>query len=177
MTASTRIRNSPLHTITFLLVVLFALAALAPIAKSWVSPPSPPPMPPPPNKQPTDNNNNGNKPASAHDILPDKTHLKDQVENLIHQFDPSASLPKESTQDDEVFLFFSLHDFNKDHHLDGHELRAALTDYSNPNESQRFVSDIKELDAMIDNVLKDDDLDGDGKISWEEYLRSQSYHS
>ncbi len=33
-----------------------------------------------------------------------------------------------------------------------------------------------ELEFMIDNAMTEDDLNNDGKISWQEYLESQQYH-
>ena len=33
-----------------------------------------------------------------------------------------------------------------------------------------------DLEFMIDNAMMEDDLNNDGKISWEEYLASQQYH-
>ncbi len=33
-----------------------------------------------------------------------------------------------------------------------------------------------DLEFMIDEALMEDDVNNDGKISWEEYLASQQYH-
>ena len=33
-----------------------------------------------------------------------------------------------------------------------------------------------EVEQMIDHALLEDDINNDGKISWEEYLASQQYH-
>ncbi|KAL2919734.1 hypothetical protein HK105_200649 [Polyrhizophydium stewartii] len=78
----------------------------------------------------------------------------------------------------EVFYFFSLHDYNGDGHLDGHELRLAFQHYDRePGSPETFDPvNMDDLETMIDHALAEDDLDNDGKISWDEYLESQSYH-
>ena len=77
------------------------------------------------------------------------------------------------------FYFFSIHDYNRDHCLDGHELRLALTGYEfehTKDQESSFVPD-DEVESVIDHVLLEDDKNNDGKISWEEYLESQAYHN
>lgn len=71
------------------------------------------------------------------------------------------------TKENDVYYWFSLHDNNHDGHLDGHELRAAWMS-SNPTKYTLPVAD-----ELVDKILLNDDLDNDGKISWEEYLTSQ----
>ncbi len=61
--------------------------------------------------------------------------------------------------------FRKLHDYNEDNHLDGHELRAAFA-----SESDNY--NIRDIEARVDKVLEDDDMDNDGKISWDEFLGS-----
>ncbi|KAJ3370721.1 hypothetical protein HDU91_005956 [Kappamyces sp. JEL0680] len=61
--------------------------------------------------------------------------------------------------------------------LDGHELALAFQGYEFYNgtgiENPIPTAD---LEYMIDHALDEDDTNNDGKISWEEYLASQSYH-
>ncbi|KAH7045019.1 hypothetical protein BKA57DRAFT_396758 [Linnemannia elongata] len=74
-------------------------------------------------------------------------------------------------------MLFTLHDTNKDGHLDGIELRAAFSDYNDqhtPN-SQSTVT-LQQMLDMIDHVIEEDDINNDGKISLEEYMISQKYH-
>ncbi|KAJ3137346.1 hypothetical protein HDU90_002133 [Geranomyces variabilis] len=81
---------------------------------------------------------------------------------------------KDSAEED-LYYFFSLHDFNKDHHLDGHELWNAFSSAGEmPPKDQRLT--VADLEEYVDHALKDDDIDNDGLISWEEYLASQLYH-
>lgn len=80
-----------------------------------------------------------------------------------------------STAEEDLYYFFSLYDRNRDSHLDGHELRTAFTQAGQmpPPESRLTLKDVEE---MVDHALEEDDRNGDGKISWEEYLASQLYH-
>jgi len=94
-----------------------------------------------------------------------KSHLKDI---------PGQNF-EELTDDDELYYLFSIHDVNHDGYLDGHELREAfIGDDIFENLEQPLKLD--EIIGMIDHVLLEDDMNNDGKISWEEYLLSQSYH-
>lgn len=75
--------------------------------------------------------------------------------------------------EDENLAFFKVADVNKDGFLDGYELRTAFTDAEFKEEEQISVN---ELDEMVEHVLKEDDRNGDGLVSLEEYLASQEYH-
>ncbi|KAJ3181111.1 hypothetical protein HDU85_003816 [Gaertneriomyces sp. JEL0708] len=83
-----------------------------------------------------------------------------------------------ASADDDLYYFFTLHDYNHDSHLDGHELRIAFTgmgaDLPIPAPQDRLK--LVDVEDMVDHVLLEDDKDNDGKISWEEYLASQIYH-
>ncbi|KAK3843442.1 MAG: hypothetical protein J3R72DRAFT_440853 [Linnemannia gamsii] len=84
---------------------------------------------------------------------------------------------KNLTEKEELMMLFTLHDTNKDGHLDGIELRAAFSDYNDqhtPN-SQSTVT-LQQMNDMIDHVILEDDINNDGKISLEEYMISQKYH-
>ncbi|KND05077.1 uncharacterized protein SPPG_00752 [Spizellomyces punctatus DAOM BR117] len=95
-------------------------------------------------------------------------------EHLVTQDLSQEPLPK-STEEEDLYYFFSLHDYNEDSHLDGNELMAAFTQAGEmPPVGSRLSR--KDLEEMIDHALEEDDTDGDGKISWEEYLASQLYH-
>ncbi|KAI9473574.1 MAG: hypothetical protein EXX96DRAFT_488553 [Benjaminiella poitrasii] len=74
-----------------------------------------------------------------------------------------------------IYYLFLIHDVDGDGFLDGHELRAAFTDFGEDDATQ-YLS-LEEVTEMVDHVLAEDDLDGDGLISWSEYLESQNYHN
>ncbi|KAJ3213986.1 hypothetical protein HDU67_002245 [Dinochytrium kinnereticum] len=89
---------------------------------------------------------------------------------------------------DDMFVFFSLYDYNHDAHLDGSELRIAFAEFeekvdearNGPDSEGKYAKDrvtLKEIESLIDHVLEEDDLDNDGMISWEEYLQSQKAHN
>lgn len=82
--------------------------------------------------------------------------------------DPEAKVEK----DDDMYYYFSLHDYNNDGHLDTHELRYAFTEH----DTSHSIS-LKDVEEMINYVILDDDRDNDGTISWDEYLESQAYHN
>ncbi|KAJ3256691.1 hypothetical protein HK103_005186 [Boothiomyces macroporosus] len=58
--------------------------------------------------------------------------------------------------------------------LDGHELGMALMGYElYDQEEMQHEYDLEDLEEMIDHAMAEDDKDGNGKISWAEYLESQ----
>lgn len=95
-----------------------------------------------------------------------KKHSK---EDKIGEFD--ASELYKTDKEDDVFYWFSLHDHNHDGHLDGHELRQAWM------ASDPTIYTLAKAEDVVDKILEQDDLDNDGRISWEEYLSSQSASS
>ncbi|GAB5590291.1 hypothetical protein Unana1_05191 [Umbelopsis nana] len=97
-------------------------------------------------------------------------HIKEHIKQLAGD---EGEIP-EMDEKDTLFYLFTLHDYNKDGFLDGHELRAAFTDFEDDDPSA--VVSLDEVTDMVDHVLEEDDLNGDGLISWEEYLESQMYH-
>ncbi|CAG8608341.1 6814_t:CDS:2, partial [Paraglomus occultum] len=95
-----------------------------------------------------------------------KEHVQQHLKDIPH--------PEKMSADDELYYLFSIHDVNKDGHLDGHELREAFIDHS---EDGKQTLTLDEIIEMVDHVLNEDDMDNDGMISWEEYLLSRKYHS
>ncbi|CAG8766156.1 29656_t:CDS:2 [Gigaspora margarita] len=96
-----------------------------------------------------------------------KEHVKNHLKDIEHP-------PDEISDEDELYYLFSIHDINHDGYLDGHELRGAFAEEF--DESDRNGLKLEEIIEMIDHALLEDDMDNDGKISWEEYLLSQTYH-
>ncbi|KAI9472111.1 MAG: hypothetical protein EXX96DRAFT_582938 [Benjaminiella poitrasii] len=79
------------------------------------------------------------------------------------------------SDDDMIYYLFVIHDTNGDGYLDGHELRNAFTDFDDEEDNEPLPT-FQEVTDMIDHVLLEDDKNGDGLISWSEYLESQLYH-
>ncbi|KAJ3413684.1 hypothetical protein HDV05_007672 [Chytridiales sp. JEL 0842] len=111
--------------------------------------------------------------------------FRQQVNNL-RQEGQNAEIPVPKP-DDDMYYFFSLHDYNHDAHLDGHELRVAFTEFENkldetrggPDASGKLAKDrlkLPDVEKLIDHALEEDDYDNDGMISWAEYLQSQKKH-
>ncbi|KAI8098819.1 uncharacterized protein BX664DRAFT_319668 [Halteromyces radiatus] len=102
-----------------------------------------------------------------------KQHLQEHLDAMTKEGEKATQL----NEDDMIYYLFVLHDKNGDGHLDGHELRAAFSDFDHDREEDptKFVS-LEDITLMVDHVLGEDDLDGDGMISWEEYMQSQLYH-
>ncbi|EPB71701.1 EF hand [Ancylostoma ceylanicum] len=65
------------------------------------------------------------------------------------------------------FHYFSLNDLNKDNKLDGNEIGKALW-HSHGDQQAPIMTD-DEIANVVDSVLKDMDLDGDGFIDYTEY--------
>ncbi|OZJ05893.1 hypothetical protein BZG36_00893 [Bifiguratus adelaidae] len=97
-----------------------------------------------------------------------RSHIEEHLKEL------GSDIPADMTAKDEMIYVFTLHDYDKDGHLDGHELRAAFTDFDGINAAD--LLNLEEVNEMVDHVLEEDDINGDGKISWEEYIASQLYH-
>ncbi|RCN28366.1 hypothetical protein ANCCAN_21928 [Ancylostoma caninum] len=65
-----------------------------------------------------------------------------------------------------------MNDLDKDNRVDGIEILKALTHTHDPKHGPSQTDD--ELITMVDAVLKDMDLNGDGYIDYAEYLKKQS---
>jgi len=86
------------------------------------------------------------------------------------------------TAEEQNFYYFRLHDTNKDNRLDGLEVIAAFdhvhddelyddaVNGRNTTEAQRLSDE--ELITLVDDVLRDEDTDNDGFISYEEFKRA-----
>ncbi|ELU03763.1 hypothetical protein CAPTEDRAFT_101837 [Capitella teleta] len=74
------------------------------------------------------------------------------------------------TQEELEFHYFKLHDFDNNTMLDGLEIFKALT-HLLPYDDQ---DDVQKVDPrgknIVDNVLKEDDIDDDGYLTYAEYV-------
>jgi Ca2+-binding EF-hand superfamily protein len=77
------------------------------------------------------------------------------------------------TPEEQNFYYFKLHDTNNDNRLDGLEVIAAFhhahEEEKDQNNTQTERVDDEELINLIDDILKGEDLDNDGFISYEEF--------
>ncbi|ORX47532.1 hypothetical protein BCR36DRAFT_413479 [Piromyces finnis] len=81
---------------------------------------------------------------------------------------------KSDNNKDDLLYFFSLHDYNGDNELDGNELFASFIDGFDPETEEK--KNLEYITKWVEHILEEDDIDGNGKISWSEYLASQKYH-
>ncbi|RUP51646.1 hypothetical protein BC936DRAFT_146780 [Jimgerdemannia flammicorona] len=112
-----------------------------------------------------------NQHSNYGDMERNKQHIQEHLKQ-ISQEDQTPPKPP-TTEKEELYFIFTLHDYNKDGYLDGHELRSAFTDFEGKDTP---TMSLEEVVDMVDHVLEEDDKDGDGRISWEEYMASQFYH-
>jgi hypothetical protein len=114
----------------------------------------------------------------------DKFDMEDtnygNIKNTAAEFQAKAGITGAKDLEDDIYYFFTLHDYNRDHFLDGHELGLAYLGYEFFEEAKGddkglFSIELPELEKMIEHTLKEDDKDNDGRISWQEYLESQAY--
>ncbi|XP_072265265.1 multiple coagulation factor deficiency protein 2 homolog [Pyxicephalus adspersus] len=103
-------------------------------------------------------------------IITDHHHLEDELRHEMGDID----LDKAS-EDELEFYYFTIHDFDHNKLLDGLEIMAALHDSLDEHIGNVFTKDekIKHYIDMTDEVLKVDDLDLDGFLSFAEYMHSQ----
>ncbi|KAF9964635.1 hypothetical protein BGZ70_006170 [Mortierella alpina] len=66
---------------------------------------------------------------------------------------------KTLSEREELMTLFSMHDSNKDGHLDGIELREAFSDYNNGGEGSKLT--LQQMNSMIDHVIDEDDTNNE----------------
>ncbi|CEP08295.1 hypothetical protein [Parasitella parasitica] len=116
-----------------------------------------------------------------HQFATPHSNYGDGKKNKHHIQEHMKSMTKSDKDDvpdlgeqDMIYYLFVIHDINGDGYLDGHELRAAFTDFDEHDGEDPLT--LQEVTEMVDHVLLEDDKNGDGLISWSEYLESQLYH-
>ncbi|KAK5976431.1 hypothetical protein GCK32_003662 [Trichostrongylus colubriformis] len=76
------------------------------------------------------------------------------------------------------FHYFSISDLNKDNLIDGNEVLKALThDHSGNTGPGVAIEDENAMVQMVDAVLADMDINGDGFIDFAEYMKEQTKQS
>ena len=87
------------------------------------------------------------------------------------------------TPEEQNFYYFKLHDTNNDNRLDGLEVVAAF-DHVHHEETSNNTADAtatppaherlsdEELIRLVDDILKEEDINRDGYISYEEFKRA-----
>ncbi|XP_076464852.1 multiple coagulation factor deficiency protein 2 homolog isoform X5 [Babylonia areolata] len=111
-------------------------------------------------------------------------HILEHLQNVI------KTKPKEQMSEEELeFHYFKMHDYDNNNKLDGVEIGKALTHFHDDDhgdaatdaaETQQQRKHYKtpqiyeeELEEMIDDVLRDDDLNHDGYVDYSEFMKGQ----
>ncbi|CAF0766948.1 unnamed protein product [Didymodactylos carnosus] len=108
------------------------------------------------------------------------------MEHIRHDLEGQVNKPKEEmTPEQQNFYYFKLHDTNNDNQLDGLEVVSAFNhvhddgvptnDSTDPNQTPptpppRLADE--ELMRLVDDILKEEDLDQNGFISYQEFKRA-----
>ncbi|CAH1159497.1 unnamed protein product [Phaedon cochleariae] len=109
-------------------------------------------------------------------LLHDQEHLQEHLDEII----PEPDFSKMSDEELE-FYYFQVHDSDKNSKLDGLEILQAIShtdehgdsyeeDGENDMSSTTEKSDLEYYVELIDQVLREDDIDDDGYLSYAEYV-------
>ncbi|KAJ8950984.1 hypothetical protein NQ318_006368 [Aromia moschata] len=111
-------------------------------------------------------------------LLHDKEHIQEHLEEVIPEPDLSNM-----TDEELEFYYFQVHDSDKNSKLDGLEILQAIS-HTGQHEYEDDGNEIAEKPAddfnyyveLIDQVLKEDDLDQDGYLSYSEYVGGRRHN-
>uniref|UniRef100_A0A3Q4AZW3 EF-hand domain-containing protein n=1 Tax=Mola mola TaxID=94237 RepID=A0A3Q4AZW3_MOLML len=100
-------------------------------------------------------------------MVQDKDHIMEHLEGVIDK--PEKDMTPQELQ----LHYFKMHDYDGNNLLDGLELATAIT-HVHKEEGGENSQPIKEDDliALIDDVLRDDDINNDGYIDYAEFAKS-----
>jgi len=136
--------------------------------------------------------NDPGQPASEHhhdqnenvaDVVVDTDHLMDDFGELFTEVEVEMM-----GIDEKLFMWFSAHDWDKDEVMDGLELFKALShdhNYHHEVEEGEAIEEehdpaqhtpaadrqrFRRTEKIVDQLLAEDDLDGDGALSFPEFM-------
>ncbi|XP_069624738.1 multiple coagulation factor deficiency protein 2 [Ranitomeya imitator] len=100
-------------------------------------------------------------------VVHDKDHIMEHLEGVVQK--PEAEMSPQELQ----LHYFKMHDYDGNNLLDGLELATAISHVHREgnNDNTQTISE-PELIAMIDDVLRDDDMNNDGFIDYAEFAKS-----
>ncbi|KAI6220880.1 hypothetical protein M3Y99_01584200 [Aphelenchoides fujianensis] len=107
----------------------------------------------------------GQRKFASKDDIQDAEHMKQHLKTKIDV--------EKLDEQKQKFHYFKLHDSNKDGALDGLEIMKALT-HNHDDEKDvkpRDVMEDGELERLVDAVLKEMDVNEDGRVDFAEYLK------
>jgi len=102
------------------------------------------------------------------------------MSDYFDENDMDDQLKMESDEEME-FHYFKLHDYDGNNKLDGLELGAAMThfhhDDADPANTEKVAKPLPigemELANLVNQILKDDDLNDDGYVDYYEFMKAQ----
>ena len=106
-------------------------------------------------------------------------HLKEHMSDLFDDDDLEDEL-KMNSEEAMEFHYFKLHDYDGNNKLDGLELGVAMTHFHDETQEGKprgVPMDDAELSTLIQQILKEDDLNDDGFIDYYEFIHAQQGRS
>lgn len=100
-------------------------------------------------------------------VVHDREHIMEHLEGVVEK--PEVEMSPQELQ----LHYFKMHDYDGNNLLDGLELATAISHVhkEGSNDHAQAISE-QELMVMIDDVLRDDDLNNDGFIDYAEFAKS-----
>ncbi|XP_069810601.1 multiple coagulation factor deficiency protein 2 [Dendropsophus ebraccatus] len=100
-------------------------------------------------------------------VVHDKDHIMEHLEGVVEQ--PEVEMSPQELQ----LHYFKMHDYDGNNLLDGLELATAISHVHKEggNDHSQGPSE-QELINLIDDVLRDDDINNDGYIDYAEFAKS-----
>ncbi|KAI6213038.1 hypothetical protein M3Y94_00102200 [Aphelenchoides besseyi] len=108
---------------------------------------------------------NAQRRFASRDAINDEEHIAQHLKDKVKV--------QQLNEQQKKFHYFKLHDLNRDSSLDGLEIMKAIT-HNHDDESNAKPRDVmsdEDLETLVDSVLKEMDLDNDGKIQFAEYVK------
>uniref|UniRef100_H2YV23 EF-hand domain-containing protein n=1 Tax=Ciona savignyi TaxID=51511 RepID=H2YV23_CIOSA len=98
-----------------------------------------------------------------------KAHLKEDLEGVIEKS------PDEMNMNELQFHYFRQHDYDNDETLDGNEIVSSILHHAESSEDSAEHTDYRkftddQLATIIDDVLRYQDRNNDGKLDFHEYI-------
>ena len=100
------------------------------------------------------------------------------MNELFEEDDLNDQANLESVEEME-FHYFKLHDYDGNNKLDGLELGAAMTHFhedgvtDDKEKAKPLPIEDSELAALVNQILKEDDLNDDGYVDYYEFMTAQ----
>ena len=93
-----------------------------------------------------------------------KEHLKEDLDGIIDK------KPEDMSNEELQFHYFRQHDYDGDNSLDGNEIVMSLFHHAKEAQGDNEFQNDEALASIVDDVLKFQDKNDDGKISYQEYI-------